>query len=299
MELRQLRYFCEIIRVKNYSHAAKNLFVTQPTLSWNMTKLQDELGVKLMYQVGNIVMPTTAGMALYEKSFKVIEELDQFADSVKADQLTEKKEIKIGSNRVISPVFMPLIRQFMEVYPNFLIMIEEDGSVKTQKKVVNEELEIGIVSYPITETDLDIERNIFHTFQYNAAVIMHEDHPLAKKSVLTMEDLKNEAFSSMSDDYVLWNVLQNSARENGIKANINFVSNNHDVLIKNVLNDGSVALMPVELQEAYLHHPLVWVPIKDKIKPFDIVIVHKKNKPLSPAAALCLEFITNQKIKEG
>ncbi|AQP53260.1 hypothetical protein BW732_02765 [Vagococcus penaei] len=134
MELRQLRYFIEIIKSQNYSHAAKNLFVTQPTLSWNMTKLQEELGVKLLYQVGNKVMPTTSGSALFEKAVTIINELDQFSETIKTDYSLEKKEIKIGSNAVISPVFMPLIQKFMEVYPNFQITIEENGSVKTQKK---------------------------------------------------------------------------------------------------------------------------------------------------------------------
>lgn len=299
MELRQLRYFIEIIKSQNYSHAAKNLFVTQPTLSWNMNKLQDELGVKLMYQVGNKVMPTTAGSALYEKSIKIIDELDTFADDIKSDFLFDKKEITIGSNAVISPVFMPLIRQFMEVYPNFRISIEEDGSVKTQKKVANGELEIGIVSYPIVEEGLDIERNIFHVFKYDAFVLLHEDHPLASKKELSIKDLKGEVFASMNKDYVLWNVLKTLARENGFNAEINFVSNNHEVLINTVLKNKSIALLPIQLKEMYQDLPLVWIPLKDKIKPFDIVVVHKKGHPLSPAAALCLEFITNQQIENG
>ncbi|AQP53261.1 hypothetical protein BW732_02770 [Vagococcus penaei] len=164
--------------------------------------------------------------------------------------------------------------------------------------MVNEELEIGIVSYPIVESNLEIERNIFHVFHYDAYVLMHKDHPLATKEIISIKDLKNETFSSMSKDYVLWHVLKNIARENGFNCKINFMSNNHDVLINNVLTDKSVALLPIQLREMYNHLPLVWIPIKDKIKPFDIVVVHKKNKPLSPAAALCLEFITNHKISE-
>ncbi|MBP2966700.1 LysR family transcriptional regulator, partial [Acinetobacter baumannii] len=117
MEFRQLRYFIEIIKAQNYSHAAKNLFVTQPTLSWNMNKLQEELGVKLIYQVGNKVMPTSAGSILFEKGQKILCELDKLTDEVEEDHIYKKKELTIGSNSVISPVYMPLIRQFMSVYP--------------------------------------------------------------------------------------------------------------------------------------------------------------------------------------
>ncbi|HCM90116.1 MULTISPECIES: LysR family transcriptional regulator [Vagococcus] len=295
MEFRQLRYFLEIIKAQNYSHAAKNLFVTQPTLSWNMNKLQEELGAKLLYQVGNKVMPTTAGTILFEQGQKIINDLDDLTEQIETDHIYEKKELTIGSNAVISPVFMPLIQQFMSIYPNFSITIEEDGSVKTQQKVANGELEIGIVSFPITEGNLEIERNIFEVFKYDAYVLMREDHPLSNSKELSIKELKNETFSSMSKDYVLWHVLKNKAREYGFSPKINLMSNNHEVLVNSILKDNSIALLPIQLKEIYKSAPLTWIPLKDKIKPFDIVVVHKKDQPLSPAAALCLEFITNQK----
>lgn len=296
MEFRQLRYFIEIIKAQNYSNAAKNLFVTQPTLSWNMNKLQEELGSKLLYQVGNKVMPTTAGDILFEKGKKILAELDDLTEEIEADHIYKKKELTIGSNSVISPVYMPLIQQFMSVYPNFSITIEEHGSVKIQKKVANEELEIGIVSFPIIEESLEVERNTLHTFKYHAYVLMRDDHPLAQEKSLSIKDLKKESFGSMSKDYVLWHVLKNKAREFGFAPDIDFMSNSHEVLINHVIKNHLVAIIPIQLKELYENSPLAWVPLSDKIKPFDIVVVHKKDKPLSPAAALCLEFLTSQEI---
>lgn len=296
MEIRQLRYFIEIIKSQNYSIAAKNLFVTQPTLSWNMNKLQEEVGVKLMYQVGNKVKPTTAGSMLYTKGGLILEDLDDLTRALEKENILEKKELTIGSNAVISPFFMPLIEQFMEVYPNFTITMEENGSVKTQKKVANEELEIGIVSFPIVYPDLEIEKNVAHTFNYDAIVVMKDDHPLANSDKLSLKELKNETFSSMSKDYVLFQVLQDKARDNGFTPEINFMSNNHHVLLKNLMKENTVAILPVQLKDSFSHLPLSWVTLDERIKPFDIVVIHKKNKPLSPAAALCLEFITSNKI---
>ncbi|MGY3766851.1 LysR substrate-binding domain-containing protein [Vagococcus vulneris] len=298
MEFRQLRYFIEIIKTQNYSNAAKNLFVTQPTLSWNMNKLQEELGEKLMYQVGNKVMPTTAGCILYDKGKKILEDLDTLTETIESDHIYKKKELTIGSNSVISPVYMPLIQQFMSVYPNFSITIEEDGSVKTQKKVARGELEIGIVSFPIVEENLDIERNAVHTFNYDAYVLMRDDHPLSNKKELSIKELKKQTFASMSKDYVLWHVLKNKAREFGFRPDIDFMSNSHKLLVNHVIKNNIVALIPVQLKELYKDKPLAWVPLSDKIKPFEIVFIHKKGKPLSPEAALCLEFLTNQKITD-
>ena len=152
------------------------------------------------------------------------------------------------------------------------------------------------MSFPIIEESLEIERNTLHTFKYHAYVLMRDDHPLAGSKSLSIKDLKDERFGSMSKDYVLWHVLKNKARESGFRPDIDFMSNNPETLINHVIQNNLVAIIPIQLKEAFADFNLAWVPLTDKIKPFDIVVVHKKDRPLSPAAALCLEFITNQEI---
>ena len=295
MEIRQVKYFIEIIKTQSYSMAAKNLFITQPTLSWNMTKLQEELGTKLIYQVGNTVMPTTAGSLLYDKGTQIVNDFEKLTQELGDASLHPNDELTIGSNAVISPFFMPLIEGFMSQYPKTSLTIEEDGSIKTQKKIANGELELGVVSYPIVENNLNVEKNSHHRFQYDAYVVMRADHPLAKKEHLSFKDLKEASFVSMSKDYVLWHVLQTKARENGYQPTINFLSNSHEVLIQNILKTGAIGILPIQLQSEYTTEELVWIKLKDKMKPFDIVVVHKKEAPLSPTAALFLEYIINNK----
>ena len=297
MELRKLQYFIEIIKTQNYSYAAKNLFVTQPTLSWNMTKLQEELGVKLLYQVGNKVMPTTAGSILFHQGRELLEQHDRLIQAISQTHQTEKKELVIGSNAVISPAFMPLIQQFIAAHPEVSVIIEEAGSVKTQQKVSSEDLELGIVSFPVVESGLDIEHNLFHSFHYDANLLVRQDHPLAQKTEVAIKELKHETFCSMTKDYVLWHYLKNAARENGFTPKIELLSNNHEILIHHILAYNSIAILPIQLKEAYADKALTWIPLKEKIKPFDIIVIHKKNKALSPTAALCLEFLTTQAIE--
>ncbi|RGI32417.1 hypothetical protein [Melissococcus sp. OM08-11BH] len=91
-------------------------------------------------------------------------------------------------------------------------------------------------------------------------------------------------------------MLQGMTRDVGFIPKIDIMSNNHEVLVNNIMKNNTLALLPIQLKDFYDNYPLTWVPIKDKIKPFDIVVIHKKNTPLSPAAALCLEFLTSQKI---
>lgn len=301
MDIRQVKYFIEIINSQSYSLAAKNLFVTQPTLSWNMTKLQNDLGTKLLYQVGNKVLPTSAGELLYEKGSSIVQDFDQLEATLLNQAYREDEELVIGSNAVISPFFMPLIEQFMTEYPHISLHIVEEGSIKTQKKVSEGDLEIGIVSYPINFPNLSVEKNMFHSFHYDAYVVMRSDHSLAKEKSLKFSELKEQAFVSMSKDFVLYHVLQDLAEESGFRPNVRFISNNHEVVLQTILNsqaDQTVALMPIQLQDEYLNENLTWVKLDNKVKKFDIVVIHEKNRTLSPIAAQFLEFVTSHKIKK-
>lgn len=296
MELRQLRYFIEIVNSQSYSNAAKNLFITQPTLSWNMGKLQSELGIKLLYQVGSKVMPTTSGAELYKEGLKIIDSFDSLINSIDGFNTTGNKELVIGSNAIISPSIMPLIQEFKNIYPDFSISIEEAGSIKIQEKVVNEEIEIGIVSLPIVEAELEIEQNIFSSFHYDAYLLMRSNHRLAQCKTIDIKDLKDEIFCSMNKEYVLWRTLKDKARENGFQPEIRLESNNHDVLVEHILKYNSIAILPVQLKETIAREDeLIWIPIKDRIKPFNIVVIYKRNRPLSPIAAACLEVIIDYK----
>ncbi|EOI52188.1 LysR family transcriptional regulator [Enterococcus gilvus] len=296
MELRQLRYFIEIVNSQNYSNAAKNLFITQPTLSWNMGKLQSELGTKLLYQVGNKVFPTTSGIELYKGGLEIIHSFDSLINSIEGSNNTSSKELVIGSNAIIFPSIMPLIQEFKNVYPSFSISIEEAGSIKIQEKVVNEEIELGIVSLPVVEPGLEIEQNIFSSFHYDAYLLMRANHRLAHSKTIDIKELKSEIFCSMNKDYVLWHMLKEKARENGFQPEIRLESNNHDVLVEHIIKYNSIAILPVQLKKTIAKEDkLVWIPIKNSLKPFNIVVIYKRNKPLSPIAASCLEIITDYK----
>lgn len=297
MEIRQLHYFVEIVKSESFSIAAQNLFVTQPTLSWNMSKLEEELGTKLLYQNGNKVVPTTVGVFMFEKSVEIIEKFNSMIRSIESMNNHKKKEIAIGSNTFLTPFFLPLILQFMEIYPNFLITIDESGSLKTQKKIVDEKLEIGIVSFPIVESQLEIKRNGSHSFQYDVRVVMRATHPLADREEIVFEELKDEKFASLSKDYALSYFIDNNARKCGFIPKINFISNNHELLINNILNSASIAILPLGLKKYYEDKELLWLPLKEQTSPLDIVIIHKKNKSLTPAAALCMEFLINNKVE--
>ncbi|MGX7059036.1 LysR family transcriptional regulator [Vagococcus humatus] len=297
MEIRQLRYFIEIVKAGSYSTAAKNLFVTQPTLSWNMTNLQEEIGNKLFYQVGNHIKLTTVGADFYEESQKIVQAFDQLSHHSIEETFYEKKMLAIGSSEIISSLYLTSIQQFMQDHPNVTLFLEENDSLKTQYKVAHQELELGLVSYPIVESNLEIEENNHHTFQYHPCLIMSYTHPLGTANQLSFKQLKQETFISMSKDNVLYHLLEKKSNEYGFTPNISLVVNNYKTFIATVAATQAVGIVPLELKQDYQDFPLSWIPLNEKLAGFDIVIVHKKNEPLTPTAALLLEYLVNSHLE--
>lgn len=293
MEIRQLRYFIEIVKAGSYSTAAKNLFVTQPTLSWNMTKLQEEIGNKLFYQVGNQIKLTTVGADFYEESQKIVQSFDQLSHHTTEQVFYQKALLTVGSSEIISSVYLTFIQQFMQDHPNIMLSLEENDSLKTQYKVAHQELELGLVSYPIIEPNLEIEQNNYHRFQYHPCLVMSYTHPLSSANQLSFKQIKNETFVSMSKDNVLFHLLNKKSKEYGFTPQIALMVNNYKTLIEAISATHTIGVVPIELKEEYTHLPLTWVPLNEKLTGFDVVIVHKKDEPLSPTAALFLEYMVN------
>src|SRR5699024_11336988 len=96
MELRQMKYFVTIANTRSYSDAAKSLFVTQPTLSWNMQKLEEELNVNLFDKSDNDIKLTKLGQVFYEESIKVLENVDNLLTKMKEEDRKENQKLKVG-----------------------------------------------------------------------------------------------------------------------------------------------------------------------------------------------------------
>src|SRR5699024_12644382 len=94
MELRQLKYFVTIAESKSYSTAAKSLFVTQPTLSWNIQKLEEELNDRLFFQSNQGVKLTEAGELLYEEGQKILASVESVVEKIQIGRASCRERVK-------------------------------------------------------------------------------------------------------------------------------------------------------------------------------------------------------------
>jgi len=288
VEFRQLRYFLTIANTGSFSKAAKSIFVTQPTLSWNIQSLEEELGAQLFYQSDEGLKLTEAGQILYLRSNEIMEIMAKTENDLRNLQNKDHKRLKVGLTILLAMQYMEQIFQFSSMNPNVDLVFIQRGSVELQEKLANKDIDIGLLSFPIYEPGIDIESLNTSNASYSVSVVMPFDHPLAKKRVIEISDIKQHPLSILTENYVLGRVIPERCHENNFTPNIVFKNDNWEVILQNVLLSNSITFLPSSLEKYSTFNNLVWIPLEDKVNKIEIGIGSRKGEQLSDIA---LEFI--------
>ena len=187
MELRVLRYFLEVAREGNVTHAAQRLHVSQPTLSRQLKDLEDELGKKLFTRSNYSIKLTEEGMLFRKRAEDILEMADKTLAEFKALDEVNGGDIHIGcaESNGIAP-FIRAIQKLKEKYPRIRCHFYSSGT-----DAVNERLDRGLLDFAIIIQEVDLEKYNYLKMpsRDHWGLIMCKDHPLAKHSCIHLNDL--------------------------------------------------------------------------------------------------------------
>ena len=146
MEIKQLELFCTVVKKKGFTSAAEVLNLAQPTVSFQIAALEDELGTRLLDRSGRITLPTKSGELLYQYAIQILSLTAEAQLAIHQLQDLLWGEILIGASTIPGEYILPeILHQFRSSYPAISIeMIIADTKTIT-KKILNGDLEIGIV----------------------------------------------------------------------------------------------------------------------------------------------------------
>ena len=192
MTLNELKYIVAVAKEKHFRKASETCFVSQPTLSVAIKKLEDELGVILFERRKQDVLITPVGQKIIRIAEEMLEhskEIKQIAKETQGDLISE---LKIGAIYTIAPYLLPkLIPSFHKLAPNVPLIIEENYTHVLADKLQSGELDIVILSLPFDEPN--IETCALYDEPFNA--IIPNDHPLAKSNKpIKLQTIEDETF---------------------------------------------------------------------------------------------------------
>lgn len=146
MDVRQLRYFVSIVDYGSLGKAAEKLFVAQPSLSQQMARLEEELGVPLLLRSNHGVTPTSAGDAMYRHARLVLRQMEQLKQEVTKGIGAESGTVAVGLPTTMASVLaVPLFDRIQETYPGIRLQFFESMSGYLNELLANGRLDLAIL----------------------------------------------------------------------------------------------------------------------------------------------------------
>lgn len=293
MDIKQLKYFIKVAQNKSYSKAAKQLFVTQPTLSLSIKKLEQELKTPLFKHHEREIVLTKAGEFLYTHGQLLITDFDNLISKTMVFGNDYQKTIRIGLTSLFAIQFMKQISTFIAAHTHISVTFIQEGSLKLQQLLNDGHIDIALVSTPIHYDNLHIEPLHTSISGYHVSVVLPKTHPLANCTSLRLIDLKEEIFASLSDNFVLGAMLIKKCEALNIKPHIVFKHDDWEVITHSLQDLQALTLLPTEFKPLCKLDTLKWIPFDDTDHFFSICIATAQKEVSSTLQTLINILKTN------
>jgi LysR family transcriptional regulator, hydrogen peroxide-inducible genes activator len=155
MTLTQLEYIVALDTSRHFVHASEKCFVTQPTLSMQIQKLEDELGIRIFDRTKQPVIPTEVGAKVIAQSRIILREANMIKQMIHEQTDTMTGELRIGIIPTLAPYLLPpLFKQMREKYPQLHLIIKETITEEVISELKNNRLDCGLVVTPLQDTSI-------------------------------------------------------------------------------------------------------------------------------------------------
>lgn len=287
MELHQLRYVLAIANTGNFTRAAEVSFVSQPSLSQQVAKLEKELGHKLFHRLGRRAVPTEAGAVFIERARRIIVEVDNAASEIRDDPLLGR-QITLGAIQTVAPYLLPsLIKRTREVLPNLQINTYEGFRGDLVDGLIDGRIDLALVSTPLVDTRLSVEP----IFREPLLLAVGRSHRLASKRSFTVNDLAEETFIMMGRSSTLTEQVQQFCGEHDFEPHIGYRCGQVATLKSLVELGLGIAILPRLVQHPNDHGTIVYRQLTDRMPMREIGIVRHLQRYQSRGMAQFLDLI--------
>jgi DNA-binding transcriptional LysR family regulator len=280
MELRQLKYFTEIYKYRNFSRAAEASFISSQGMSMAILRLEEELSCKLFVRTAKGLMPTPQGEYLYPRARQILTLLDECEAYFEKGAGKEGFLTVLLSNGTIEEFAGIPIAQYREKYPNIHLDIQETTDVACDTSVENSLVELALTVGPIDAKKFDFEL----LFSTRHALIVHKDHPLADRESISVAELQGIPVAVMRDTTKTYQVYRDACRRAGFEPTVGIFADNILLVYYLAEMNQSVGISTVALAKRLSRQNLRAIPFDDPVLDWNIFLIKLKNAKLSAEA---------------
>ncbi|MBN2639601.1 MAG: LysR family transcriptional regulator [Bacteroidales bacterium] len=240
----QLEYVVAVDTYRHFATAAEKCFVTQPTLSMQLKKLEEEIGVVLFDRNRQPVIPTAAGLRIIEQARLVLQEAKKIKLLADEERLQISGELRIGVIPTIAPYLLPLFAgQYKRKHPGVQLKVEELITEQIEEKLQKDMLDVGIVVTPLHNKSI-MEQPLFYE---EMMIYSNLQHPLVHQPIIQINDIASPEMWLLSDGHCFRHQVVNLCDLHELKSEelpFEFESGSLDTLIKIIDQEGGYTLIP-------------------------------------------------------
>lgn len=189
MTLNELRYLVAVAREQHFGRAAKSCFVSQPTLSVAIRKLEDELGVKVFERESGQIMVTAEGRPIVEQARRVLDEATRLKQIAQQKHDPLEGSLHVGAIYTVGPYLFPqLVPELRKIAPKMPLMIEENFTARLRERLRNGQVDVVIIALPFSGAGIET----MPVYDEPFSVVVPTDHPWAKRKRLKSTELAGQ-----------------------------------------------------------------------------------------------------------
>ncbi|HEV7269788.1 DNA-binding transcriptional regulator OxyR [Pseudoxanthomonas sp.] len=241
MNLRDLKYLVALADHKHFGRAAAACYVSQPTLSTQIKKLEDELGVPLVERAPRKVMLTPAGRDAADRARRIVAEVDQMKEAARRSQDPEAGTVRLGLFPTLGPYLLPhVVPRLRARFPHLELLLVEEKSDVLLSRLREGKLDAGLLALPIADDQLHTE----FLFEEPFVLAVSESHPLAQRDSLSLAELSQQQLLLLEDGHCLREQALDVCRLSGANEKSEFRATSLETLRQMVAADVGITLLP-------------------------------------------------------
>lgn len=289
MNLRDLKYLVAVAEHRHFGRAADACFVSQPTLSTQLKKLEAELKVTLIERTNRQVLLTPVGERVVAQAQRVLREANQLTTIAEEYADPFGGDFRLGVIPTVAPYLLPkILGPIRRSLPTLKIQLTEGQTAVINRLLREGDLDAVILALPIDEDNV-VERKLY-TEPFFLAVSKH--HALAGRRTVTVDDLEEQQVLLLEDGHCLRDQALEVCNSHNAVENTNFRATSLETLRQMVLADVGITLMPEFAVPAKVPAAIRYIPFRGEVPHRDVGLCWRKSSPREPLLEKLADVLT-------
>jgi len=280
MDLTLLRSFLAVAETGAITEAAERIGITQPALSRRLQQLEEHLGAELLVRGRKGALLTEIGRLVQSEAQGIVARYDQMREMVTSHQRLEGGTVRIGGGATAVSFILPeAIAAFQSAHPRVRFQMREAGSSEIADDVVAGHLELGVVTLPVRDRELEVTPLTTDRI----VLVARHDHPLARRRRVRIQDLADQAFVAFEAGSALRQIIDGKLRDAGVEVNVVMELRSIPAILRMVATTGNLAFVSrlgMEQQADVIEVPVQGLRIERRL-----AVIARRGAALSPAAS--------------